>query len=702
MLNPIIHRFRYGNNTVTIETGMIARQATSAVMVSIDDTAVFVTMVVDKKVVPEQNFFPLSVYYQEKSYAAGRIPGNFFRREGRPSEGEILISRLIDRPIRPLFKKGFLNEVQIIATVMSLNPDINPDIVAIIGASTVLNLSGIPFNGIFGTARVGYINKKYILNPSIKEMKNSELDLIVTSTKKAILMVEAKSNLLTEEQILNAIIYGHNKQQKLIDNIIHLSNKVKKKDKEWTLYPINKNLKQKIIFLSQKDLINAYSIKEKQNRINQIDLIKLKIIELLKEEKEYENTSINHINEIFYELEKKIVRKNIIDKNLRIDGREHDMIRNLDVRTGILPRTHGSALFTRGETQALVTATLGTARDAQSLDNLINNKIDNFLFHYNFPSYSVGEIGIISNPKRREIGHGNLAKKSLIPVMPDINNFPYTIRIVSEITESNGSSSMASVCGASLAMMDAGIPIKNAVAGIAMGLIKENKNFIILSDILGDEDHLGDMDFKVAGTEKGITSLQMDMKIEGITYKIMKLALAQAKLARLHILKIMKKAICFPRKNISEFAPRIHTIKINPEKIKDMIGKGGSVIRALTEETDTIIEIEDNGVIKIAAKNNEQIKFAISRIEEITADIIIGKIYNGKVIRIVDFGAFISIGNGKEGLVHISQIANKHVNKVSDYLKLLQNVFVKVMEIDKQGRIRLSIKAANKNVSKKI
>ncbi|QJC32160.1 polyribonucleotide nucleotidyltransferase [Enterobacteriaceae endosymbiont of Donacia versicolorea] len=703
MLNPIIHRFRYGNNTVTIETGMIARQATSAVMISIDDTAVFVTMVVDKKVIPEQNFFPLSVYYQEKSYAAGRIPGNFFRREGRPSEGEILISRLIDRPIRPLFKKGFLNEVQIIATVMSLNPDINPDIVAIIGASIVLNLSGIPFNGIFGTARVGYINKKYILNPSIKEMKNSELDLIVTGTKKAILMVEAKSNLLTEEQILNAIIYGHNKQQKLIDNIIHLSNKVKKKDKEWTLYPINKNLKQKIIFLSQKDLINAYSIKEKQNRINQIDLIKLKIIELLKEEKEYENISINHINEIFYELEKKIVRKNIINKNLRIDGREHDMIRNLDVRIGILPRTHGSALFTRGETQALVTATLGTTRDAQSLDNLINNnKIDNFLFHYNFPSYSVGEIGIISNPKRREIGHGNLAKKSLIPVMPDINNFPYTIRIVSEITESNGSSSMASVCGASLAMMDAGIPIKNAVAGIAMGLIKENKNFIILSDILGDEDHLGDMDFKVAGTEKGITSLQMDMKIEGITYKIMKLALAQAKLARLHILKIMKQAICFPRKNISEFAPRIHTIKINPEKIKDMIGKGGSVIRALTEETDTIIEIEDNGVIKIAAKNNEQIQFAIRRIEEITADIIIGKIYNGKVIRIVDFGAFISIGNRKEGLVHISQIANKHVNKVSDYLKLLQNVFVKVMEIDKQGRIRLSIKAANKNVSKKI
>ncbi|QJC33372.1 polyribonucleotide nucleotidyltransferase [Enterobacteriaceae endosymbiont of Donacia clavipes] len=698
MLNPIIHKFRYGNNTVTIETGMIARQATSSVMVSIDDTAVFVTMVVDKKVIPEQNFFPLSVYYQEKLYAAGRIPGNFFRREGRPSEGEILISRLIDRPIRPLFKKGFLNEVQIIATVMSVNPEINPDIVAIIGASTVLNLSGIPFNGTFGTARIGYINKKYVLNPNIKEMQNSELDLIVTSTKKAILMVEAKSNLLTEKQILNAIIYGHNKQQKLIDNIIHLSNKVKKNNKKWILYPINKNLKQKIIFLSQKDLIKAYSIKEKQNRINQIDLIKLRVIELIKEEKEYENIPVNHINEIFYELEKKIVRENIINKNLRIDGRENDMIRSIDVRTGILPRTHGSALFTRGETQALVTVTLGTARDAQSLDNLIDNKIDNFLFHYNFPSYSVGEIGIISNPKRREIGHGNLAKKSLISVMPNMDNFPYTIRIVSEITESNGSSSMASVCGASLAMMDAGIPIKNAVAGIAMGLIKENDNFIILSDILGDEDHLGDMDFKVAGTKKGITALQMDMKIEGITYKIIKLALKQAKLARLHILEIMKKTISLPRKNISEFAPRIHTIKINPKKIKDMIGKGGSVIRALTEETDTIIEIEDSGIIKIAAKNNEKIKFAIRRIEEITADIIIGKIYNGKVIRIVEFGAFISIGNGKEGLVHISQIVNKHVNKVSDYLQVLQNVMVKVIEIDKQGRIRLSIKAANNKI----
>ncbi|QJC33777.1 polyribonucleotide nucleotidyltransferase [Enterobacteriaceae endosymbiont of Donacia provostii] len=698
MLNPIIHRFRYGNNTVTIETGMIARQATSSVMVSIDDTAVFVTLVVDNKIKPEQNFFPLSVYYQEKFYAAGRIPGNFFRREGRPSENEILISRLIDRPIRPLFKKGFVNEIQIIATVMSVNPEINPDLVAIIGASTVLNLSGIPFNGPFGTARVGFINNKYILNPNTQEIKNSSLDLIVSSTKKAILMVEAKSSLLTEEQILNAIIYGHNQQQILINNIIKLSSKIEKKSSIWIMSPINEKLKKRVASLSQEELIKAYNIQKKQDRINKIDSVKLKIFELIKKEKEYENISLNYLNEIFYELEKKIVRKNIIKNNFRIDGRANDMIRNLDVRIGILPRTHGSALFTRGETQALVTATLGTNRDAQPLDDLINNRTDNFLFHYNFPSFSVGEIGILGSPKRREIGHGNLAKKSLIPVMPDINKFPYTIRIVSEITESNGSSSMASVCGASLAMMDAGIPIKNAVAGIAMGLIKENNNCIILSDILGDEDHLGDMDFKVAGTNEGITALQMDMKIEGITYKIIKLALFQAKLARLHILKVMKQAISSPRKNISEFAPRIHTLKINPEKIKDMIGKGGSVIRALTEETDTIIEIEDSGIVKIAAKNNEKIQFAIRRIEEITADIIVGKIYTGKVIRIVDFGAFISIGNGKEGLVHISQITNQHVNKVSDYLQILQNVLVKVMEIDKQGRIRLSIKAAINNI----
>ncbi|QJC29604.1 polyribonucleotide nucleotidyltransferase [Enterobacteriaceae endosymbiont of Plateumaris pusilla] len=694
MLNPIISRFQYGNNIVTIETGIIAKQATSAVMVSIDDTAVFVTLMVDKYLKPDQTFFPLSVNYQERSYAAGRIPGNFFRREGRQSEGEILISRLIDRSIRPLFTKGFLNEIQITATVMSVNTSINPDIVAIIGTSTVLNLSGIPFNGPIGSARVGYIDNQYILNPTTEDMKKSQLDLVVTGTKNEVLMIEAQANSLNEDQILNAIIFGHNKQQILIDNIQKFTDKFEKNNFEWQYIKLNEEVKKRIIFLSKNSLNDAYNIKEKINRINEINSIKLHINTLIQQE--YNDISNNQINEIFYELEKNIVRKKLFNDNLRIDGRDYDMIRNLDVRTGILPRTHGSALFTRGETQSLVTATLGTTRDAQILDDLLGDRTNNFIFHYNFPSYAVGEIGILGSPKRREIGHGNLAKKAIIPVMPSIEDFPYTIRIVSEITESNGSSSMASVCGASLAMMDAGIPIKNAVAGISMGLIKNKNNFIILSDILGDEDHLGDMDFKVAGTNIGITALQMDIKITGITYEIIKLSLIKAKSARLHILEVMKQVIPIPKKNISEFAPRIHILKINPDKIKDMIGKGGSVIRALTEETDTIIEIEDTGIIKIAAKNNSQIKFAIRRIKEITADIEIGKIYNGKVVRIVDFGAFIAIGNGKEGLVHISQITNKHVNKVSDYLKLLQKVLVKVMEIDRQGRIRLSIKAAIK------
>ncbi|QJC30494.1 polyribonucleotide nucleotidyltransferase [Enterobacteriaceae endosymbiont of Neohaemonia nigricornis] len=692
MLNPVIRKFRYGNNIVTIETGMIARQATAAVMVSMDDTAVFVTIVVNKNIKSELNFLPLSVHYQEKSYAAGRIPGNFFRREGRPSEGEILISRLIDRPLRPLFKKGFLNEVQIIATVMSVDPNINPDIVAIIGVSAVLTLSGIPFSGPIGTARIGYINNEYILNPTIKDMKQSRLDLIVTGTKKTILMVEAKSDQLNEEQILEAIIYGHKQQQTIIDNIIKFADEVKKPTIEWILHAINQDIKEKIASLSYDDLIQAYNISTKQDRMNQINIIKSNVIEYIN--KQYEDISHHDINEIFYELEKNIIKTNILKNNTRIDGREHDMIRSLDVRTGILPRTHGSALFTRGETQSLVTVTLGTNRDAQILDDLVGEKTDNFLFHYNFPAYAVGEIGILGTPKRREIGHGYLAKKAILPVMPTTEVFPYTIRIVSEITESNGSSSMASVCGASLAMMDAGIPIKNAVAGIAMGLIKTNDNYIILTDILGDEDHLGDMDFKVAGTDTGITALQMDIKIEGITYQIIKLSLKQAKLARLHILSVMKKAIAIPKTNISDFAPRIHTIKINPDKIKDMIGKGGSVIRALTEETETIIEIEDNGIVKISAQNNKQIQFAIRRIEEITADIEVGQVYIGKVTRIMDFGAFVSIGHGKEGLVHISQITNTHVSRVSDYLKLLQNVSVKVLEIDKQGRIRLSIKAA--------
>ncbi|QJC30911.1 polyribonucleotide nucleotidyltransferase [Enterobacteriaceae endosymbiont of Macroplea appendiculata] len=696
MLNPIIHTFSYGDNTVTIETGMIARQTTSAVVVNINGTTVLVTIVINKNIKKEQNFLPLSVHYQEKSYAAGRIPGNFFRRESRPSENEMLIARLIDRPLRPLFPKGFLYDIQIIATVISINPNIYPDVVAIIGVSAALSISNIPFNGPIGTARIGYINKCFVLNPSITKMKHSQLDLIITGTQKEILMVEAKTNQLDETEILNAIIYGHKQQQQLISNIIMFAEKVNipRDNQVWIINPINKELQKNITTLAKLDLIKAYHIPEKQDRINQIDIIKLNTIEAI--HKQDPNINQHDINEIFHELEKEIVRTQILIDNIRIDGRKHNMIRNLDVRTGILSRTHGSSLFTRGETQALVTVTLGTSRDAQILDDLIGEKTDHLLFHYNFPAYAVGETGILSSPKRREIGHGHLAKKAILPVMPTLEKFPYTIRLVSEITESNGSSSMASVCGASLAMMDAGIPITNAVAGIAMGLIKEKDNFVILTDILGDEDHLGDMDFKVAGTNKGITALQMDMKIKGITPTIIKLSLKQAKLARLHILKIMQKNISIPKKHISEFAPRIHILKINPEKIKDMIGKGGSVIRALTEETETVIEIEDSGIVKIAAQNYTQIQFAIRRIEEITADIIVGRIYSGKVTRILDFGAFISIGHGKEGLVHISQITNTHVNKVSDHLTLLQKVLVKVIEIDKQGRIRLSMKATTR------
>ena len=637
MLNPIVRKFQYGQHTVTLETGMMARQATAAVMVSMDDTAVFVTVVGQKKAKPGQDFFPLTVNYQERTYAAGRIPGSFFRREGRPSEGETLIARLIDRPIRPLFPEGFVNEVQVIATVVSVNPQVNPDIVAMIGASAALSLSGIPFNGPIGAARVGYINDQYVLNPTQDELKESKLDLVVAGTEAAVLMVESEAELLSEDQMLGAVT-------------------------------------------------------DKQERYAQVDVIKSETIATLLAEDE--TLDENELGEILHAIEKNVVRSRVLAGEPRIDGREKDMIRGLDVRTGVLPRTHGSALFTRGETQALVTATLGTARDAQVLDELMGERTDTFLFHYNFPPYSVGETGMVGSPKRREIGHGRLAKRGVLAVMPDMDKFPYTVRVVSEITESNGSSSMASVCGASLALMDAGVPIKAAVAGIAMGLVKEGDNYVVLSDILGDEDHLGDMDFKVAGSRDGISALQMDIKIEGITKEIMQVALNQAKGARLHILGVMEQAINAPRGDISEFAPRIHTIKINPDKIKDVIGKGGSVIRALTEETGTTIEIEDDGTVKIAATDGEKAKHAIRRIEEITAEIEVGRVYTGKVTRIVDFGAFVAIGGGKEGLVHISQIADKRVEKVTDYLQMGQEVPVKVLEVDRQGRIRLSIKEA--------
>ncbi|GAB1439322.1 polyribonucleotide nucleotidyltransferase [Providencia sp.] len=692
MLNPIVRKFQYGQHTVSIETGMIARQASAAVMVNMDDTAVFVTAVAQKKVKEGQDFFPLTVNYQERTYAAGRIPGSFFRREGRPGEGETLIARLIDRPLRPLFPEGFYNEIQIIATVVSVNPQVNPDIVAMIGASAVLALSGVPFNGPIGAARVGFINDQYVLNPTADELKNSRLDLVVAGTDNAVLMVESEADLLSEEQMLGAVVFGHEQQQVVIQNINDLVKEAGKEKWDWQPEPVNQALNDRVAALAESRMGDAYRITEKQERYAQVDLIKEEVTAVLVAEDE--NVDVSEVADILANLEKQVVRSRVIRGEPRIDGREKDMVRALDVRTGVLPRTHGSALFTRGETQALVTATLGTERDAQVIDQLMGEYTDRFLFHYNFPPYSVGETGMVGSPKRREIGHGRLAKRGVLAVMPDHADFPYTVRVVSEITESNGSSSMASVCGASLALMDAGVPIKAAVAGIAMGLVKEGNDFVVLSDILGDEDHLGDMDFKVAGSREGISALQMDIKIEGITSEIMQVALNQAKGARLHILGTMEQAINGPREEISEFAPRIYTIRINPDKIKDVIGKGGSVIRALTEETGTTIEIEDDGTVKIAATDGLKAKEAIRRIEDITAEVEVGRIYPGKVTRIVDFGAFVAIGGGKEGLVHISQIADKRVEKVTDYLQMGQEVPVKVLEIDRQGRIRLSMKEA--------
>lgn len=692
MLNPIVRKFQCSQNTVTIETGMMARQATAAVMVNMDDTTVFVTVVGQKKVKKGQDFFPLTVNYQERSYAAGRIPGSFFRREGRPSEGETLIARLIDRPLRPLFPEGFVNEIQIIATVVSINPQVNPDIVAMIGASAALSISGIPFNGPIGAARVGYIDDQYVLNPSVDELKNSRLDLVVAGTSSAVLMVESAADLLTEEQMLGAVVFGHEQQQIVIENINALAAETSKEKWDWEPEAINEDLNRHIAELAEQRLNDAYCITEKQERDTNINAIKEDVANTLLAENE--SLDLTKINYILSGVEKKVVRTRVLKGKSRIDGREKDKLRALDVRTSVLPRTHGSALFTRGETQALVTATLGTVRDAQVIDELMGEYIDHFLFHYNFPPYSVGETGMIGSPKRRDIGHGRLAKRGVLPVMPNQTEFPYTVRVVSEITESNGSSSMASVCGASLALMDAGVPIKAAVAGIAMGLVKENDDYVVLSDILGHEDHLGDMDFKVAGSREGISALQMDIKIKGITREIMQVALNQAKVARLHILTIMEKAINRPREEISEFAPRIHTIHINPDKIKDVIGKGGSVIRALTEETSTTIEIDDDGTVKIVATDSYKAEAAIRRIEDITAEVEVGRVYQGKVTCIVDFGAFVAIGSGKEGLVHISQIAEKRVEKVTDYLQLGQEVLVKALEIDRQGRIRLSIKKA--------
>nr|WP_218057049.1 polyribonucleotide nucleotidyltransferase [Gilliamella apicola] len=692
LFNPTSQKFQYGRHTVTLETGIMARQATAAVMVNMDDTAVFVTVVANKKVKEGQDFFPLTVNYQERTYAAGRIPGGFFKREGRPSEGETLIARLIDRPLRPLFPEGFVNEIQIIATVVSVNPDVSPDLVAMIGASAALCLSGVPFHGPIGAARVGFINDEFVLNPSVKELATSRLDLVVAGTKSAVLMVESEADLLTEDQMLAAVVFGHEQQQIVIDNINEFVEKANCEKWDWVAPAKNEALYNAIVELAKERLGEAYRITEKQARYAQIDLIKEEVLATLKEQNEEldENEAIN----IIVDLESQIVRQRVIAGEPRIDGREKDMIRALDIRTNVLPRTHGSALFTRGETQALVTATLGTERDAQIIDELTGEYTERFLLHYNFPPYSVGETGMVGSPKRREIGHGRLAKRGVAAVMPSKEEFPYTVRVVSEITESNGSSSMASVCGASLALMDAGVPIKSSVAGIAMGLVKEGDQFVVLSDILGDEDHLGDMDFKVAGTRDGVSALQMDIKIEGITKEIMQVALNQAKGARLHILGVMEQAINQPRQEISEFAPRIYTMNVNPDKIRDIIGKGGATIRALTEETGTTIEIADDGTVKIAASDGNKAKDAMARITNLVADVEIGKIYTGKVTRIVDFGAFVSVIGGKEGLVHVSQIADHRVEKVADYLKVGQEVNVKVLEIDRQGRIRLSMKDA--------
>ena len=691
-MNPIVKSFEYGQHTVTLETGVIARQADAAVLASMGDTTVLVTVVGKKFEEPGRDFFPLTVNYQERTYAAGKIPGGFFKREGRPSESETLIARLIDRPIRPLFPNGFKNEVQVIITVVSVDPEINPDVISMIGTSAALAISGLPFNGPLGVARVGYINGEYILNPEVSQLAESDLDLIVAGTEGAVLMVESEAASLAEEVMLGSVAYGHEQQQVVITAIKELKAEAGKPAWDWTAPVSDADLVAKIKALAEEKFSAAYQIADKSERRDAVNVLKSDAIETLVAENA--DVDLREVGKILSSVEKQVVRGRIIAGKPRIDGREPDMVRGLNVMAGVLPRTHGSAIFTRGETQALVTCTLGTERDAQKVDSIMGEYTNRFMLHYNFPPFCVGETGFVGSPKRREIGHGKLAWRGMKAVMPSAEEFPYSIRVVSEITESNGSSSMASVCGTSLALMDAGVPIKTSVAGIAMGLVKEGDDFVVLSDILGDEDHLGDMDFKVAGTRDGITALQMDIKIEGITQEIMQIALQQAYGARVHILNVMDQAIGTHRDDISAHAPRITIIKINPEKIRDVIGKGGATIRALTEETGTTIELEDDGTVKIASSNGEATKEAIRRIEEITAEVEVGTIYNGKVVRIVDFGAFVTILPGKDGLVHISQIAEERVANVSDYLQTGQEVKVKVMEVDRQGRVRLSMKEA--------
>ncbi|MDT8364629.1 MAG: polyribonucleotide nucleotidyltransferase [Nitrosomonas sp.] len=682
----------YGNHTLTLETGEIAKQAHGAVMVSMDDTVVLVTVVGKKQTKPGQDFFPLTVDYQEKFYSAGRIPGSFFKREGRPSEKETLTCRLIDRPIRPLFPDGFYNEVQVIVTVMSSDPEIDADIPALIGASAALVLSGIPFNGPIGAARVGYIDNSYVLNPTTSQLNETQLNLVVAGTQQAVLMVESEASELSEEIMLGAVMYGHEQMQTVIDAINALADEAGVTAWDWQPAEKNHALAEKIAQLAEADLRNAFQVKEKSVRTEAINEIWERVFSQVGVDTE-DGPDKQAVREIGFELESKIVRNSILDGESRIDGRGTRTVRPIAIRHSVLPRTHGSALFTRGETQALVVTTLGTTRDEQRIDALQGDYSERFMLHYNMPPYATGETGRVGTPKRREIGHGRLAKRALVAVLPSADDFGYSMRVVSEVTESNGSSSMASVCGGCLSLMDAGVPLKAHVAGIAMGLIKEGNRFAVLTDILGDEDHLGDMDFKVAGTENGITALQMDIKIQGITREIMQVALLQAKEGRLHILQIMKESLPQTRESISVHAPRIIKFKINPEKIRDVIGKGGSVIRALTEETGTTIDITDDGVVTIACVSSEGGEQAKKRIEDITADVEVGNVYDGVVLKLLDFGAIVSVLPGKDGLLHISQIANERVENIADHLKEGQTVRVKVLEADDKGRLRLSMKA---------
>ena len=680
----------FGNHQLTMETGEIARQASGAVMVSLDDTVVLVTVVGRKDAKPEQDFFPLTVDYQERTYAGGKIPGGFFKREGRPSEKEILTSRLIDRPLRPLFPESFYNEVQIVATVMSSDSEIDSDIPAMIGASAALAISGVPFDGPIAAARVGYANGQYLLNPTATELKTSQMDLVVAGTERAVLMVESEAQQLPEDIMLGAVMFGHEQFQVVIQAINEMADAVGAPAWEWSAPAKDEALIAQIAQLAETDLQKAYAIRSKQARTDAVNALRDKVMAAIINESNAGQK--NHVNDLFSALEAKIVRGQILSGEPRIDGRDTRTVRPITIRNGVLPRAHGSTLFTRGETQAIVVATLGSMRDSQKIDALQGEYSDRFMLHYNFPPYSTGETGRVGTPKRREIGHGRLAKRALVAVLPSEEDFGYAMRVVSEITESNGSSSMASVCGGCLSLMDAGVPLKAHVAGIAMGLIKEGNRFAVLTDILGDEDHLGDMDFKVAGTETGVTALQMDIKINGITREIMQAALTQAKEGRLHILSLMKQALPQARTEVSDFAPRMIKMKINPDKIRDVIGKGGAVIRALTEETGTTIDIDDSGNITISCVSGEAGNLAKKRIEDIVADVEVGKIYEGPVVKLLDFGALVNVLPGKDGLLHISQIAHERVSSVSDHLKEGQIVRVKVLEVDDKGRMKLSMK----------